>query len=399
MEVTLNVKALLNDYRLPADFKRELEILFRENVARVHSRTRLSSKSLSVKTQGYRLQKLCRSFEELRENGFALQSPWSFKEKHIRFLVNLWVGKKQGGGTIENKITYFRAFSTWIHKPNLIGTVGDYVDRKEHGLVRSYSAIEDKSWEGHNIDVIAVLNAIAKTDPVVAMQLKLQAAFGLRVEESFLLRPKESVRRDGLLSVTRGTKGGRDRVVPMELQLNVLEEAMGYCNTRTGSTIPDQYTKTQWRNHYYDVLKRYGVTKAGLGVTSHGMRHGYLQQMYERLTGVAAPIKGTGEKADVKTHRLAMRLVVEAAGHSRPDKGNAYMARYNAAAQQKSAAISLEQAQAVVVSTGGEKKAAAKLLGISRQSLYRILEREKRTSQGRAPNGTLHGDRKGPTLQ
>jgi integrase len=380
MSVTVNVRALLSDYRLPADFKRELEVLFLNNANRVHSRSRLSSKPLSVKTQGYRLQKLCRSFVELRENGFALQSPYSFKEKHIGFLVKLWVGKKQSAGTIENKMTYFRAFASWINKPNLVGTVADYVDRKEHALVRSYSALEDKSWEGNHVDAIAKFNEIAQTDPVVAMQLKLQAAFGLRVEESFLLRPKEPVRRDGLLSVTRGTKGGRDRVVPMELQKTVLKEAMQYCNTLTGSTIPDGYTKTQWKNHYYDVLKRHGVTKAGLGVTSHGLRHQFLQQMYEQLTGVAAPVKGTGEKADIKVHREAMRQVVAAAGHSRPRKANAYLASYSSVAQQKSAAITLEQAEAAIVSAAGEKKAAAELLGISRQALYRILERDKCTN-------------------
>jgi integrase len=375
MLVTVNVHKLLGDYRLPTDFKRELEVLFLDNVNRVHSRTRVSSKTLSVKTQGYRLQKLSRSFLELRENGYALQSPWSLKEKHIRFLVELWVGKKQSAGTIENKLTYLRAFAGWISKPKLVGTLADYVDRKEHGLVRSYSALEDKSWEGNQVDAVAVLDAIAKTEPVVAMQLKLQAAFGLRVEESFLLRPRESARYDGLLSVTRGTKGGRDRVVPIELQSVVLEEAMKYCNTLTGSTIPDAYTKNRWKNHYYEVLKRYGVTKAGLGVTSHGLRHEYLQQMYKKLTGVAPPVKGTGQKVDIKSHREAMRQVVQAAGHSRPDKANAYLARYNDVAQQKSAAITVEQAQAAIATAGGEKKAAAILLGISRQALYRILDR------------------------
>ncbi len=69
--------------------------------------------------------------------------------------------------------------------------------------------------------MVITLNEIAKMEPVVAMQMKLQATFGLRVEESFLLRPAESIRQDGLLNVTRGTKGSRARIVSIELQQSV----------------------------------------------------------------------------------------------------------------------------------------------------------------------------------
>ncbi len=81
--------------------------------------------------------------------GFALQSPYSLKQKHLQSLVDLWVGKKQSAGTIENKLTYFRALASWINKPNLVQTLADYVDRATHNLVRSYVALEDKSWEGN----------------------------------------------------------------------------------------------------------------------------------------------------------------------------------------------------------------------------------------------------------
>ncbi|KMZ11280.1 hypothetical protein BHUM_01064 [Candidatus Burkholderia humilis] len=103
--------------------------------------------------------------------------------------------------------------------------------------------------------------------------------------------------------------------------------------------------------------------------------------MYEKLTGVAAPVKGTSVRTDLRHHREAMKQVALAAGHSRADKANAYLARYNSGAEQKSAAITLEQAQDAITQAGGEKKAAAKLLGISRPALYRILNRRQESSK------------------
>lgn len=376
MSAILNVRAVLRDYPLPIDFKAHLELLFLENVNKVHSRTRVSAKPLSVKTQGFRAQAICKSFVELRTNGYALHSPYALKQKHVQFLVDLWIRNELTGGTIENKLTYLRALANWMHKPNLVGTLGDYVDREAQDLVRSYVALEDKSWEGSGVDAVAKIEEIAATDLNVAVQLKLQAAFGLRVEESFLLRPEEAVRKDGLLDVTRGTKGGRDRVVPIEFKLSTLEEAAKLSNPYTGSTIPHGYTKTQWKDRYYAVLKKHGVTKNGLGITSHGLRHQFLQTMYERLTGVSAPIKKAEGRVDRATHKEAMQRVVEAAGHSRATKANAYLSTYTAQQRKKSSAITRAQAKQAVLDARGIKSYAAATLGISRQALYRLLEDE-----------------------
>jgi hypothetical protein len=106
MSAILNVRAVLRDYGLPPDFRAVLENLFLENVEKVHSRTRISAKPLSIKTQMYRTQQICRSFEELRKNGYALQSPYALKQKHVKFLVDLWIKSGLSGGTIENKLTY-----------------------------------------------------------------------------------------------------------------------------------------------------------------------------------------------------------------------------------------------------------------------------------------------------
>lgn len=375
MSAILNVRAVLRDYPLRPDFRAVLENLFLENVEKVHSRTRISAKPLSIKTQMYRTQQICRSFGELRKNGYALQSPYALKQKHVKFLVDLWIKSGLSGGTIENKLTYLRALADWMGKTNLIGTLADYADREANNLVRSYVALEDKSWVGNGVDASAKIEEIAKTDPRVAVQLKLQAAFGLRVEESFLLRPAEAVRDDNLLSVTRGTKGGRDREVPIDLKFSVLEEAARLANPFTGSTIPHGMTKRQWKWRYYKVLAKHGVTEKGIGVTSHGLRHQYLQEMYERITGVAAPIKMRSERVDREAHKAAMQRVVEAAGHSRATKANAYLSTHAALAAKKTSSLTKEMALEAVATAGGVKSRAAAAMGISRQALYRLLEK------------------------
>jgi hypothetical protein len=73
----LNVRAVLRRYDLPSGFAGALERLFLDNVARVHSRTRISRKPLSIKTQECRMIAICKAFEELHENGHVLASPYN----------------------------------------------------------------------------------------------------------------------------------------------------------------------------------------------------------------------------------------------------------------------------------------------------------------------------------
>jgi integrase len=188
-----------------------------------------------------------------------------------------------------------------------------------------------------------------------------------------MLRPVEAVRNPQTLAVTRGTKGGRPREVPIARKLAILEEAARLSNGLSGSTVPADRTLKQWRDWYYYVLAKHGVTKSGIGVTSHGLRHGYLQTLYEQEAGVPAPVKRAEMRPDPQLHHEAMRRVVEAAGHSRVTKANAYLSTFARQERLQKTLPSAEAVSAALAAAEGNKSHAAKALGISRQTLYRIL--------------------------
>jgi hypothetical protein len=209
----------------------------------------------------------------------------------------------------------------------------------------------------------------------VAIQVELQATFGLRAQESMLLRPLQCLRVSGHLHVIDGTKGGRPRLVPIdaEWQYEVLIRAARLANPRTGSMIPEPWSLKKWYRHFYHVLQKEGITRGGLGVTVHGLRHAYLQRMYEQITGVPAPIKRADHRPDPELHQRAMQQLVEAAGHSLAAKATAYISTFATAERLSRPVITSDQVIAALKGANGVKSEAAKSLNISRQALYRLL--------------------------
>ena len=65
------------------------------------------------------------------------------------------------------------------------------------------------------MDVAAKLAEVTAKDARVGLQMALQAIFGLRAREAMQLRP-HIADKNTYLALTVGTKGGRDRVVPID---------------------------------------------------------------------------------------------------------------------------------------------------------------------------------------
>jgi len=367
--------------------------LFKKKLSAPTSSSRTTDSPLSHKTQGSKCRVIINLVIALRElPDSSIRSLWHIQTEHIEILCEQW---RKTGNTIraiENKLSHLRSLSKWIGKPKLVPRTDCIIAL--HGLTRSTSvATEDKSWSGNNVNAGAVIEKAFMLDPYVGVQLLLQKTFGLRAQESFLLKPRKGFQGiDDMLwlRVEDGTKAKRSRVSPVldDHQKAVLDLAVRYANKKSGSTIPVEYSLEQWRNHYYYVCKRIGLTKGELGVTSHGLRHEALQNLYQYASGEQAPIKlvkhiGNAEayarraKDKTEVQKLAEIIVAEAAGHSKVQKAGAYIGSYSkprAVSASKMHLVTDEMIKATMLDTRGNKTATAKKLDVSRTYLYNRLK-------------------------
>ena len=191
-------------------------------------------------------------------------------------------------------------------------------------FARCYVARYDHSWVGQGVDPEAVFQRVAARDPVVALQLRLQAAFGLRAQEAMLLRPHQADRGE-VLEVNWGTKGGRPRQVPIrtEAQRHLLAAARALAPQPHSALIPEAYRLRSWIQHYYYVLRACGIHRRA-GLVGHGLRHGYANDRYEELAGQPSPVRGGGANLDRTTDRAARLQVSGELGHARERITTAY---------------------------------------------------------------------------
>ena len=94
------------------------------------------------------------------------------------------------------------------------------------------------------------------------------------------------------LALTVGTKGGRDRVVPIDTpdKRTLIDRAKTFAASKLASTSDPARTLAQVKNHYYHVLRSCGITRAD-GLTGHGLRHGYANDRYQQLAGQPSPVR------------------------------------------------------------------------------------------------------------
>jgi hypothetical protein len=73
------------------------------------------------------------------------------------------------------------------------------------------------------------------------------------------------------------------------------------------------------------VLRKFGITSRGLGITPHGLRHEALIEEYIAITGQEPPLRGGGEGLTRAQEDAARLAVSRLAGHNRGRASAAYL--------------------------------------------------------------------------
>ena len=268
---------------------------------------------------------------------------------HIAYLVHyFWMrvvlglrdptdDRKIEVGTWDNYKSSFAFLLKVIGKVDLLKPMEDYVPEEQWTLIaRKRAATVDKSLRAAGIVDPAqwIEETILPLDPELADLFKLGHEFGLRRFETCWVEIDFDVRsRDGeeyLYVRPAGAKNGRPRWVKIEtdsqraLILHLKARYGGRDRVRVGARSRNESPKLVLAR-LNAACARVGLTRNHLGVTFHGLRHGYVHRVFERFTGVPpAVLGGDPRKVDRLVVEKALDAISERTGHSRREICTAY---------------------------------------------------------------------------
>lgn len=266
--------------------------------------------------------------------GMKVQAPQNWGERHIGPVVRFWYLKKGvKPRTLQLYLSRLRCLAEWVGKPGMVKDAAHYlpdVDRDE--LTVSTTATASKSWNAAGVDVIAKLAEAAQLDWRLGAMLSMELAFGLRRKEALHCRPWLADQGTLLRIYPGEAKNGRPRDVPVEtdVQRQVLDrvkalvgkrERLAWPNKRNGEPATLEY----WESRYNKLMAKLGVTLRDCGVTGHGLRSQFAENV-ALLHGILSPTlggqKGHSPSSDALEH--ARYYLSQALGHNRASITTAY---------------------------------------------------------------------------
>ncbi len=215
--------------------------------------------------------------DQLHAMGFRHMNAHSLKPKHVERLVERWLAESLSPGTIKNRMSTLRWWAQKTGKENIIARSNAAYGIPDRVYVTNVSRARE----------LAVKTIEDIRTESIKISLRLQAAFGLRREESIKIIPKWADRGDRLVLKDSWTKGGRTREIPIGTpeQRQLVDEAKVVAKGK--SLIPPRYAT------YVGYLKHFRYECERIGIHAfHGHRHFYAQARYKELTGWECPARG-----------------------------------------------------------------------------------------------------------
>jgi hypothetical protein len=255
--------------------------------------------------------------KQLEEMGFRNMTTHSLKPKHVEKLVERWLADKRAPGTIKNRMSALRWWAQKIGKENVVSRTNAAYAIADRVFVSNISKARDLDPDQVN----------RVPDLRIRISLRLQAAFGLRREESIKIIPSWADRGDWLVLKDSWTKGGRPREIPIRTaaQRQLLREAKAIAKGQS-LVAPGFTTYRDYLRHFHCLCARAGIR------AFHCHRHGYAQARYRELTGWECPARGGPSSRELapekKTIDLEARLTVSRElGHNRESITAVYLGR------------------------------------------------------------------------
>lgn len=270
----------------------------------------------SFSTQATREAVLTLVANQLHEGGFRHLRATGLATRHVEHLVARWHAEGLSPGTFKNRMSALRWLAEKVGKDNIVAR-----DNASYGIAERQHVTNVSKAKALDVDKLQ-----AVTDPYTSLSLQLQAAFGLRREESIKLQPGWADRGDVLCLKASWTKGGKEREIPVATQAQraLLDQAKAFAGA--GSLIPADKS-------YKQQLERFKAQTAKAGIDRvHGFRHQYAQARYLELTGWKAPAAGGPESRQLTPEQKALDRQVRLAisrelGHEREQITAVYLGR------------------------------------------------------------------------
>lgn len=256
---------------------------------------------------------------DLRASRFELRNLLNLDQRHIGAVVRSWETQGLSAPTIQGRMSVLRWLATALGKRGLVNDPTFYGVAPET-VARRYVAEADKSWRAKQVIAKEKIEEARTHDKWVAAQLHLISAFGLRVREAIMIKPR-AADHGTQLRVEDGTKGGRTRLVPIRTndQRQALEAAkeISMATARGNMCQPGKTVAQAIRRLYYIADEKLGISKEQLGVTPHGLRHEYANDRYEEVSGHPSAVRGGQTILDRAADERARHAVTSDLGHAR----------------------------------------------------------------------------------